>query len=99
MLLSVVDECNEYEKSYKLTDIHNIKQLVEEAERLGFDCLAFISFDEITIFNQLQMHTILKEIDILRKQGTVDEKLIDQIDAAITIGIKDYMYLKFEPSI
>lgn len=97
MIFSIIDEFNEYEKVYKDIDCESLKLLVKEAERLNFDCLAFISSDVDTIFNQIQMRDILKELDILRKNTKVNQELIDKIKEAIDYGLlEDYHYLKFE---
>lgn len=99
MIFSIIDEFNEYEKVYNDINYEDLEFLVKEAERLNFDCLSFISFDCDTIFNQIQMRDILKELDILRKNTNADQKLIDKIKEAIDYGLlEDYHYLKFEDS-
>ena len=97
MLLSVIDEFNEYEKKYGLIKPEDLKQLIAESERLDFDCLAFVSFETDTIFNQLQMRNMLKELDILCDKTDVNKALLDNIKKAIQFGLtEDYMYIKFE---
>ncbi len=97
MFLSVIDEFNEYEKKYGLIEPSGLTQLISESERLNFDCLAFLSLETDTIFNQLQMRDILKELEVLYDKTDVNKALLDKIREAIQFGLtEDYMYLKFE---
>lgn len=96
MFLSIINECNECEKDFGLIDLNNLTHIIKQSKVLNFDCLAFISVDVTTIFNQLQMREILKELNILR-QTKANKTLLNNIQKAIEFGLTDnYMYLKFE---
>ncbi len=96
MQMAIIDEFNEYEKKYNLINVNDLKQVVSVSTKLDLDCLSFVSFEEDTIFNQVQMRDILKEIDILSSLE-VSVPLLDLIKEAVYFGLQDdYRYLKFE---
>lgn len=96
MFLSIIDELGNYEKIIGNLNNESLSKLLFLAKKLNLKCITYISEESDTIFNQLQIREISKEIEILSKNNG-DNEILTALEKAIAFGLlEDYLYLKLE---
>jgi SHS2 domain-containing protein len=96
MQLQIVSEYREIKKDYGFFPDEKIQNLITAAELLSLDCLSTLDVVGDTYLQDTQSLEIKKELEILKQQSKVDEKLLNTIQEAIDIVLtEDFLFLKF----
>ena len=97
IILKVIDEDGELYAEPVMVDEDGLRNLIKIAHAKDLKCLNFVDAVGDTFFNEKQLHHIKKEIDLLRKDEQVEQKVLDNIEKAVNEALKDaLLYLKFE---
>jgi len=94
--IKLLEEDGDFVGSYGCFEKQDLYQLVATARKEDMACLSYIDLVRSTYFNMRQCSDIKKELLVLKKYEEIDRMLLNSIEKAVKIAIKNEVYVKFE---